>query len=190
MDVDDVWWVCHLLANNLQWKKSRYSWIYLFTLGLLIWWLTTDKHKKYEVFEPSIVYVRCIDFVLSPSNFQIQSETYLCLGIDSDVGAVHQTLFIAGTSLTLLFFSLTLIFERWLRHLRRLPGAIDDRSTTLSIVSVVFGICGGIALVLLSVYNTIAHPKIHSIMTLIFVVCNTVSTTCQTFEVRVLAADQ
>lgn len=88
----------------------------------------------------------------------------------SNVGAAHQALFIAGSALTFVTFSITLLTERtsfrslarsqsvadwlgytgWLRHVRRIPGALQKRERNADIAAVVFGILGGIALLLLS----------------------------------------
>ena len=61
-----------------------------------------------------------------------------------------QELFIPGTALTFISFSMTLITERWLRHLRRIPGALRKREKVADIAGLVFGALGGLALLLLS----------------------------------------
>lgn len=39
----------------------------------------------------------------------------------SDVGAKHHWLFITGAVLTIFFYWMTMLFERWLRHVDRIP---------------------------------------------------------------------
>ena len=39
----------------------------------------------------------------------------------SDVGAEHHWLFITGAVLTIFFYWMTMLFERWLRHVDRIP---------------------------------------------------------------------
>lgn len=97
----------------------------LVTVGLLLWWIIDDNHEKYRISDATVTYI-------------------------SNVGAEHQALFIAGTALTSLFYTLTLLSERWLRHLRRIPGALHKRDRDVDIAACVFGILGALALVLLA----------------------------------------
>lgn len=88
-------------------------------------WIVDDKHIAYRPSEASVVFI-------------------------SDVGATHKALFVAGTALTLLFYTATLLAERYLRHMRRIPGSLKARHTRIDIAAVVFGILGGLALLFLS----------------------------------------
>jgi hypothetical protein len=95
-------------------------------LGLLLIWIVKDGHRAYKVSEYTVVFI-------------------------SDVGAAHQALFIPGTALTFIFYSLSLLCERWLRHLRRIPGGLGrNREKVADIIAIVFGMIGGLALLLLS----------------------------------------
>ncbi|GAA5990005.1 hypothetical protein JCM5350_002365 [Sporobolomyces pararoseus] len=133
-------------------------------LGLLLWWIIDDNHEKYRISDATVTYI-------------------------SNVGAEHQALFIAGTALTSLFYTLTLLSERWLRHLRRIPGALHKRDRDVDIAACVFGILGALALVLLACFNDQAFPKVHWSFTAIFVVCIAVSALCQTLEIMWLRKD-
>jgi len=94
-------------------------------VGLLLWWIVDDNHRRYLVSDATVTYI-------------------------SNVGAQHQALFIAGTALTSLFYTLTLLSERWLRHLRRIPGALHKKDRNADIAACVFGILGALALLLLA----------------------------------------
>lgn len=94
-------------------------------LGLLLWWIVDDNARKYRIDDATVTYI-------------------------SNVGAEHQALFIAGTALTSLFYTLTLLSERWLRHLRRIPGPLHKRDRDLDIAACVFGILGALALIILA----------------------------------------
>ncbi|GAA6009739.1 hypothetical protein JCM10207_004176 [Rhodosporidiobolus poonsookiae] len=133
-------------------------------LGLLLWWAVTDDAERYQIDLATIVYV-------------------------SNIGAEHQWLFILGTSLTAFFYTLSLGVERWLRHLRRLPGALRKRDRNADIVCVVFGILGALALIILACFNCNAFPNVHWSFTAIFVVCIAISALAQTLELHWLRQD-
>ena len=133
-------------------------------LGLLLWWAVDDNAKQYKIDETTVVFI-------------------------SDAGAAHKPLFIAGTALTWLFYSLSLISERFLRHTRRIPGSLKRRETAYDIVAVVFGVIGGGALMFLSIFDAFTHPTPHWILTAVFVVCVAISAAFQTAEVMMLERD-
>ncbi|GAA5912101.1 Frag1/DRAM/Sfk1 family protein [Sporobolomyces salmoneus] len=133
-------------------------------LGLLLWWIVDDNHERYRIDDATVTYI-------------------------SNVGAQHQALFIVGTALTSLFYTLTLLSERWLRHLRRIPGPLHKRDRDADIAACVFGILGALALVLLACFNDQAFPNVHWAFTAIFVVCIAVSALCQTLEIMWLRQD-
>ncbi|KAL8280353.1 hypothetical protein RQP46_007270 [Phenoliferia psychrophenolica] len=133
-------------------------------LGLLLWWIIDDNHKTYMIDEATVVFI-------------------------SDVGAAHRGLFIPGTALTFITYSATLLTERWLRHLRRIPGALRRRERYADILAVVFGMIGGLALMLLSILNAFDYSTAHWILTAVFVVCVAISAACQTAETMWLERD-
>ncbi|GAA5968591.1 hypothetical protein JCM11641_007688 [Rhodosporidiobolus odoratus] len=90
----------------------------------------------------------------------------------SNIGAEHQALFI-----------------RWLRHLRRIPGALRKRDRNADIVAVVFGLLGGVALIILACFNDLAFPNVHWSFTAIFVVCIAISALAQTLELHWIRQD-
>ncbi|OZJ05056.1 hypothetical protein BZG36_02098 [Bifiguratus adelaidae] len=107
----------------------------------------------------------------------------------SDVGAAHKVLFVPVACVTGAFFILTLLAERYLRHIRRLPGNMRPRQRHSAIVATVFGIIAGIALILLSIFDAFNYSTVHWIMTLLFVVCLTISAISQAVEVYTLSED-
>lgn len=57
--------------------------------------------------------------------------------------------------------TLTLLAERWLRHLRRIPGALRRRDKWLDIAACIFGILGSCALIILASANDRTYPTVH-----------------------------
>jgi hypothetical protein len=89
----------------------------------------------------------------------------------SNVGARHKTVFIVGTAITGTFFILTLIFTK-------ICFDTEDRrrfKRGASIASIVFGIIGGISLLLLSILDSINHKGAHYTFTGLFGVCTLIS---------------
>lgn len=130
-------------------------------LGLLLVWIVTDNHVRYRVNEAEVTFI-------------------------SYVGAVHPALFITGSTITAILYVLSLLSERYLRHLRRIPGALAARDRRIDIAAVVFGSIGALALILLSIFNAFTHSVAHWTLTVIFVICIAISAICQTQEVRFL----
>src|SRR2546423_512389 len=88
----------------------------------------------------------------------------------SDIGASGlKPLFIAGNSVTTVFLVLSFIAERWLRHTGRLARNTHTSQKILSAFSIVFGIAGGVGLILLAVFDTRRHPHLHDGFLLLFV---------------------
>ncbi|SCZ97072.1 BZ3500_MvSof-1268-A1-R1_Chr4-2g06972 [Microbotryum saponariae] len=106
----------------------------------------------------------------------------------SQVGAFHENLFIPGCTLTAVFYSATLLLERWLRHTRRIPGSSRPDIVRYGVLSCVFGFCGGSALLLISICDVYRHAAAHWASTLVFVLCMAASSICQTIQVRRLGS--
>ncbi|KAK4704524.1 hypothetical protein P7C70_g1689, partial [Phenoliferia sp. Uapishka_3] len=150
---------------------------WLWPLAAVVFWTATlvgqadpsralfdDHHKAYMIDEATVVFI-------------------------SDVGAAHRALFIPGTALTFITYSATLLTERWLRHIRRIPGVLAKKERYADILAVVFGIIGGLALLLLSIFNAFDYSTAHWILTAVFVVCVAISAACQTAETMWLERD-
>ncbi|KAL8280722.1 hypothetical protein RQP46_006726 [Phenoliferia psychrophenolica] len=133
-------------------------------LGLLLLWIVDDHHKKYRSDEASVVYI-------------------------SNVGGYHKALFIPGAALTFVTYTGTLITERWLRHLRRIPGVLRVQERWIDIVAVILGFCGGLALLMLSIFNCFQYGTAHWSLTVTAVVCIIISVVCQTLETTWLQKD-
>ncbi|GAA6030856.1 hypothetical protein JCM8097_008909 [Rhodosporidiobolus ruineniae] len=156
-------------------------------LGLLLWWAVANDASSYgQVDAATILVSRCSSLVfhLPPADVSFSRSQYV-----SNIGAEHQWLFIVGTCLTSFFYALALLSERWLRHLRRLPGALRRRDRNADIVCLVFGLLGGVALIILACFNDLAFPNVHWSFTAIFVVCIAISAIAQTLELHWLRQD-
>jgi hypothetical protein len=88
----------------------------------------------------------------------------------SDIGAFGlKPLFIAGSSVTTVFLVLSFIAERWLRHTGRLAPNTHTSQKILSGFSIVFGIAGAAGLILLSIFDTYRHHRLHDGFLLLFI---------------------
>lgn len=135
-------------------------------LGLLLWWVIDDNYRPYRITDALITFI-------------------------SYVGAAHKALFVAGSALTFLFFTLTLIAERDLRHLRRIPGVLTRRFKyfNLDTIALLFGILGGLCLLLLSIFDAFTYSTAHWSFTVAFVLCIALNTVLSTQGVRRLEAN-
>ncbi|KAJ5615456.1 Frag1/DRAM/Sfk1 [Penicillium hordei] len=80
----------------------------------------------------------------------------------SDVGAQGlKPLFVAGSAVTVVFLDLAFLSERWLRHSNQLAANKGRLDKTCAILSIFFAIAGAAGLILLSVFDTLRHPKLH-----------------------------
>ncbi|KAL8656651.1 MAG: hypothetical protein Q9210_000083 [Variospora velana] len=88
----------------------------------------------------------------------------------SDIGAQGlQPLFIAGCTVMCVFLDLSFAAERWLRHTGRLAKNMGIAEKVLSGLSIIFAIGGTCGLVLLSIFDTVRHPKLHDGFLLLFI---------------------
>lgn len=80
----------------------------------------------------------------------------------SDVGAQGlKPLFVAGSAVTVVFLDLAFLSERWLRHSNQLASNKGRLDKACAILSIFFAIAGAAGLILLSVFDTLRHPKLH-----------------------------
>lgn len=115
-------------------------------MGLLIHWTSTGKPHY-------------------PSMDASQTIAYI-----SDVGAQSlKPLFIAGSCVTTVFLDLSFLSERWLRHRGRLARNQTLTEKVLSWLSMVFALIGTAGLILLSIFDTLRHPKLHDVFLLLFI---------------------
>jgi hypothetical protein len=88
----------------------------------------------------------------------------------SDVGAFGlKPLFISGSVVTTVFLDLAFISERWLRHTGRLAQNTSKAQKILSAFSIIFAIAGSAGLILLSIFDTYHHPRLHDGFLLLFI---------------------
>jgi hypothetical protein len=113
-------------------------------LGLLIHWTSTGKPHY-------------------PSMADNQSIVYI-----SDVGAESlKPLFIAGSCVTTIFLDLAFVSDVFLRNRGRLQS-LTGSSRIVSWLSLLFAAVGTAGLILLSIFDTLHHPKLHDIFLLLF----------------------
>ncbi|KAL4881495.1 Frag1/DRAM/Sfk1 family-domain-containing protein [Aspergillus karnatakaensis] len=94
----------------------------------------------------------------------------------SDIGAEGlQPLFIAGSAVTVVFLDLSFIAERWLRHAGQLVPNKGWLDKSAAILSILFSIAGAAGLILLSIFDTVNHNRLHGGFLAMFLVAYLVS---------------
>ncbi|EEP82977.1 conserved hypothetical protein [Uncinocarpus reesii 1704] len=115
-------------------------------LTLLIVW-SADGYPRYASMEPN------------------QKIAYI-----SDVAAQGlKPLFITGCAITGVFFDLGFVSERWLRHNGRLLRNKGRLDKWMSILAIVFSICGAVGLILLSIFDTLRYNHQHNGFLVLFI---------------------
>ncbi|KAF5345001.1 hypothetical protein D9757_013986 [Collybiopsis confluens] len=108
----------------------------------------------------------------------------------SDVGAdILKPLFITACSITGVAFILSLIIERYLRHSGRLMPNMRKRERVFSTLAILGSVIGGAGLILLSVFDTKRHPKMHDGFLLMFIVGVALSAIFTIAEFRWISKD-
>ncbi|KAJ6630968.1 Frag1/DRAM/Sfk1 family-domain-containing protein [Mycena sp. CBHHK59/15] len=116
---------------------------------------------------------------------QNQSIAYI-----SDVGAdILKPLFVTGCSITAVTFFLSLAIERYLRHSGRLIPIMRRREKVFSALAVLGSVLGGAGLILLSVFDTKRHPRIHRVFLLLFMIGVALSAFFTVLEYRWISKD-
>jgi len=88
----------------------------------------------------------------------------------SDVGAYGlKPLFITGSVITTISLDLAFMAERWLRHKGRLVPNTSTAQKVLSILAIVCAVAGSAGLILLSIFDTYHHPRLHDGFLLLFI---------------------
>ncbi|KAL2146531.1 hypothetical protein VTI28DRAFT_3712 [Corynascus sepedonium] len=116
-------------------------------LALLLYWIVHEHRPHYSSMDPA------------------QNIAYI-----SDVGASDlKPLFIVGCVLTTVLLDLSFAADRWLRHRGRLAPNTTTGEKVLSGLTILFAIVGTAGLILLSIFDTVRHPKLHDIFLLLFI---------------------
>ncbi|GAA6036328.1 hypothetical protein JCM8097_001669 [Rhodosporidiobolus ruineniae] len=104
----------------------------------------------------------------------------------SDVGADNKRVFLVGNILTAVFFVASLAQERLLRAKRVMIEATDERLlwAYVGAVDILIGTTGGIALVLLAIFDAFNYPSEHNLFMSTFIVCVALTGLLQTVEVE------
>jgi hypothetical protein len=88
----------------------------------------------------------------------------------SDIGATNlKPMFIAMSAVTVVVFDISFIFERYLRHSGRLAANTSTWQKVLSLLTILFSICGAAGLILLSIFDTLHHHKLHDGFLVLFI---------------------
>jgi hypothetical protein len=94
----------------------------------------------------------------------------------ADVGAQGlKPLFIAMSAVTVVTFDIAFLLERWLRHTGKLAPNTSIWQKIYSGISIVAAIAGAAGLILLSIFDTLRHNKLHNIFLAVFIIGYVVS---------------
>ncbi|KAE9977356.1 hypothetical protein EG328_002088 [Venturia inaequalis] len=101
----------------------------------------------------------------------------------SDVGATNlKPLFIAMSAVTVVVFDFSFIVERYLRHSGRLAPNTSTWQKVLSVLSIIFSICGAVGLILLTIFDTLRHHNLHDGFLILFIAGYVLTAICCCWE--------
>lgn len=133
-------------------------------LGLLLDWVINHDKRRY------------------PSMSENASIPYI-----SNIGAHKlKPLFITGCVLTTIFLDLSFAADRWLRHSGRLLPNTTRGEKILKSLTIAFAVVGTVGLILLSIFDTYRHNKLHHIFLGLFIGGYLVSAIFVCWEYRLL----
>lgn len=116
-------------------------------ITMLVYWAATGK-PHYVTMEPS------------------QNIPYI-----SDIGADYlKAMFIAMSAVTVVSFTLSFLFERWLRHAGRLAQNTSNWQKVYSVCASVAAIAGAAGLILLTIFDCKNHNRLHNIFLGVFII--------------------
>ncbi|KAM3516040.1 hypothetical protein MY11210_000322 [Beauveria gryllotalpidicola] len=129
-------------------------------LGMLLHWIINDHAKPYPYQDQSIHIV----FI-------------------SNIGAGElKPLFIAGSCVVCVFLGLSMLASRWLRHRGRLVPNDSRGQKILAVLTIIFSVIGTAGLILLSIFDTKNHKKLHYSFLLVFLLGYVFSAICTCWE--------
>lgn len=129
-------------------------------LGMLLHWIINDHARPYD--------------------YQNQDIRIVFI---SNIGAdVLKPLFIAGSCVVCLFLDLSMLAARWLRHRGRLVPNSSRGEKALAVGTIVFAVIGTAGLILLSIFDTKHHRKLHYLFLLFFLAGYMLSAICTCWE--------
>ncbi|KAL1407847.1 hypothetical protein Q8F55_007283 [Vanrija albida] len=156
--------VSHLFFGPYIWIPLVTACVWVAGLLALISVWARDGKPKYASKEASIVYV-------------------------SNVAGKHKAIFIPIACVTGVGFTLSLLAERWLRRVDRLPTDIRRREKILNWLAIICAAISAVALILLAIFDNFNHSTVHWTMAAIFIVFAALSAVLQTGQVWSLHKD-
>jgi hypothetical protein len=78
-------------------------------------------------------------------------------------------MFIAMSAVVVVSFDTVFIFERWLRHTGRLAPNTSVWQKLYSLCSVIAALAGGAGLILLAIFDTVRHYRLHHVFLALFI---------------------
>ncbi|KAI4191667.1 MAG: hypothetical protein LQ346_004665 [Caloplaca aetnensis] len=134
------------------------------------YFLCKPRHDRGLTPHPGMLLAMFITWEVEGSPQYVSMESGQNIAYISDIGAQGlKPLFIAGCCVTTIFLDLSFAAERWLRHTGRLAKNMGTAEKVLSGLSIVFAIAGTCGLILLSIFDTVQHPRLHDGFLLLFI---------------------
>ncbi|EJD07165.1 uncharacterized protein FOMMEDRAFT_144900 [Fomitiporia mediterranea MF3/22] len=138
--------------------RHRHHWFYVWIpLAAAVMWFGT-------------ILALLVTWLASGRPHYVSMDSDQTIAYISDVAAdILKPLFIVGCSITAVGFFLSLAVERWARHEGRLLPNMRRREKVMSSLAIVWSFVGGAGLILLSIFDTKRHMRLHRVFLLIFV---------------------
>ncbi|KAL5504447.1 hypothetical protein ACEPAH_8523 [Sanghuangporus vaninii] len=134
---------------------------------------------------PSTLLAMLITWLAQGRPFYVSMSDGQTIAYISDIGAdILKPLFIVGSSITAVGFFLSLSIERWARHDGRLVPNMRRREKVMSSLAIAWSFVGGVGLILLSIFDTKRHERLHRVFLLVFVVGTALSAIFTIIEFR------
>lgn len=106
----------------------------------------------------------------------------------SDIGATSwgKPIFITTSAVMVVLFDLTFLLERWQRHRRQLAPNYRRAEKVMSALAIFWSLVGGAGLVLLTIFDTAHHQKVHDGLLGVFIAGYVISAICVCVEYALL----
>lgn len=120
--------------------------------------------------------------------YPFMQETSQHIVYISDIGATSwgKPIFIATSAVMVVIFDLVFIIERWQRHKRQLAPNYRTSEKLMSAGAIFWSVVGGAGLILLTIFDTAHHQKVHDALLGVFIAGYVISAICVCIEYALL----
>ncbi|KAJ4387384.1 hypothetical protein N0V93_007975 [Gnomoniopsis smithogilvyi] len=120
--------------------------------------------------------------------YAFMQETSQHIVYISDIGATSwgKPIFITTSAVMVVTFDLVFIIERWQRHKRQLAPNYRRSEKIMSAGAIFWSLVGGAGLILLTIFDTAHHEKVHDALLGVFIAGYVISAICVCIEYALL----